>query len=155
MIAHKLTHAVRLLTNGQIDTPKLPFFASNTTGPTPSSIIFDAGNAIERYLLGGELGISWTPVPFLFLIVRSGKSKILYQPVIEACIETQSISPILHLLASNPSIIGLTTLDVIHSSCRKRFVFSPRQSTFTNEDNEEIDTVHSPTMSILTITHTR
>jgi hypothetical protein len=112
-------------------------------------------------LLGGELGISWTPVPFLFLIVRSGKSKILYQPVIEACVETQSISPILHLLASNPSIVGLTLSDVTHSTCRKRFIFSPRQTTSTHEHTEDIsfagetNTNHSPTMPILTITRTR
>jgi hypothetical protein len=149
------------MTNSQIDTPKLPFFASNATGPTPSSTIFDAGNAVERHMLGGELGISWTPAPFLFLVVRSGKSKIIYQPIVDACIETQSISPILHLLASNPSIAGLTSLDLICSSCRKRHVFSPHQLTSTHEHTEDVlfaektNTFHSPNMPILTITRTR
>ncbi len=32
----------------------------------------------QHQLLGEELGISWIPTPFLFLIVRSGKSKIVY-----------------------------------------------------------------------------
>jgi len=161
LIAHELTHAVRPMDNAQIDTPKLPLFASNATGPTPSSTIFDAGNAIERHLLGGELGISWTPVPFLFLIVRSGKSKILYQPIIDACIETQSISPILNLLASNPSLMGLTSFDVICSSGRKRHTFSPRQVAVTHEYTddgsvaEETNTSHSPNMPILTFTRTR
>ena len=161
LIAHQLTHAIRLLSNCEIDTPKLSFFSSNTTGPTPSSMIFDAGNAVERYLLGGELGISWTPVPFLFLVVRSGKSRILYQPVIEACVEAQNISPILQLLSSNPSIAGLTPSDVIYSTCRKRFIFSPRQSNSTHEhmeDNsfaEATNTYQSSHMPILTITRTR
>ena len=80
----------------EIDTPKLPFFSSNATASTPSSTNFDDGNAIERQLLGGELGVSWTPVPFLFLVFRSSKSKVLYQPIIDACVDTQSISPILN-----------------------------------------------------------
>jgi hypothetical protein len=48
-------------------------FSSNATASTPSSTNFDDGNAIERQLLGGELGVSWTPVPFLFLVFRSNK----------------------------------------------------------------------------------
>ena len=160
-MAHELTHVVRLIHNAQIDTPKLPFFASNVAGPTPSSTVFDAGNVVERRLLGGEVGISWTPVPFLFLIVRSGKSKVLYQPIIDACVHTKSVSPILNFLASNPSIVGLTSLDLICSNGRKRHTLSPHQSASIHEltDDvsfaEETDRFHSPNMPVLTFTRTR
>ncbi len=48
---------------------------SNAPGPTSSLNDFDAGNAVEHQLLGEELGISWIPIPFLFLIVRSANQK--------------------------------------------------------------------------------
>ncbi len=51
-MAHELTHAVRLVNNDQIDTSKLPFWASNATGPILSSTIFDADNVFKRYFLG-------------------------------------------------------------------------------------------------------
>ncbi len=51
-MAHELTHAVRLVNNGQIDTSKLPFRASNATGPILSSTIFDADNVVKRCFLG-------------------------------------------------------------------------------------------------------
>jgi len=77
-MAHEMTHAVLLMANGQTDKPQIPFFVSNAPGPTSSLTGFDAGNAVEHQLLGEELGISWIPIPFLFLIVRSGQSKIVY-----------------------------------------------------------------------------
>jgi hypothetical protein len=149
------------MNHSQISIPKLPFFASNVSDSTLSSTIFDAGNVIERYLLGGELGICWTPVPFLFLVVRSGKSKILYHPIINACFETQSISPILHYLASNLSMFGLKSLDLQCSSCRKRHIFSPHRSASIHEhtgeitSTDQINTLHWPIMPILTFTRTR
>ena len=92
---HEITHAVRYCSPTKKETPQLPFFR---TYADPDK--FDAGNALEHELFGGELHINRDAASThvqLFIFTSSSRYVKLSPSDINDCLTSYSLSSLLLL----------------------------------------------------------
>ncbi len=93
---HEITHAVRYCSPTKKETPQLPFFR---TYADPDK--YDAGNALEHELFGGELHInrdSATTHVKLFIIGSNNRYVNVEPSYINDCLTSYSLASLLSLV---------------------------------------------------------
>lgn len=96
LLMHEITHAVRYCSPTKKETPQLPFFRSYAD---PDK--YDAGNALEHELFGGELHINRDSASThvkLFIIGSNNRYVKLSPSDINDCLTSYSLASLLSLV---------------------------------------------------------
>jgi hypothetical protein len=128
---HEITQAVRFCSSTKKETPQLPFFR---TYADPDK--YDAGNALEHELFGGELHINRDSASThvkLFIIGSNNRYFKLSPSDINNCLTSYSLTSLL-------SLVHRSALKRKHNDGNKKIhmnYFKPFNNE-KNEDNQEL-----------------
>jgi hypothetical protein len=128
---HEITHAVRYCSPTKKETPQLTFFS---TYADPDK--YDAGNALEHELFGGELHINRDSASThveLFIIRPNNRYVKLSPSDINDCLTSYSLTSLL-------SLVNRSTLKRKHSDGKKKLHMNYLEpvNNQKNEDNQEL-----------------